>query len=109
MDDVGQVQLALLLVEADARFVIVGGTARLLRGTPHTPNDLDIVVSPTGIERIEAVVADLRIAGQRPLRAGGSPRRVWTSWSPIDVFVEDDLPAWHAVEIDGTRLRVADE
>lgn len=109
MDDVRQVQLALLLVEADARFVIVGGTARLLRGTPHTPKDLDIVVSPTEIGRAEAVVADLRIAGQRLLRGGGSPQRVWTSWSPMDVFVEDGLPGWHMVEIDGTRLRVADE
>ena len=108
MEHVRQVQLALLLAEADARFVIVGGTARLLRGTPHTPNDLDIVVSPTEIAKVEAALAELRRAGQQLLRGGGSPQRVLTSWAPVDVFVKDDLPTWHTVEIDGTRLRVAD-
>ena len=37
----------------------------------------------------------------------GSPQRVLTPWSPVDVFVA--LPAWHTVDVDGTGLRVANE
>ena len=105
---VRQVQLALLLAERGARFVIVGSTARHLHGAARLPKDLDLVVARIDAPVLEGALRRLASGGQlRP--DGASPQGVLTSWSPVDVFLEDDLPAWHPVEVDGTELRVADE
>ncbi|WP_345482209.1 hypothetical protein [Amnibacterium soli] len=102
-------QLALLLTEAAAAFVIVGGTARLLRGDRHTPSDLDVAATSDQSVRLSIALRALSPGPRAPQPKKVGPWRVITSWSPLDVFVEDDLPAWHTIEIDGTRLWVADE
>lgn len=100
-----QVRLAALLAEGGASFVVVGGTARHLRGDPRRPRDLDVVVLPGALDGLAQAVTAL---GGSPLRPGPSPRRVDTPWSPVDVFVEDDLPAWTTVAVGDVELRVAD-
>lgn len=109
MPQARQVQLSLLLAEDGARFVIVGSTARLLRGATRTPRDLDIVALPMDRSSVATVLARLTVPGV-PLRPDSpSPQRLITSWSPVDVFLQDEPPDFHTVEIDGTTLQVADE
>ena len=106
--DCGQVQLALVLAEAGSRFVVVGGTARFLRTDQRRPRDLDLVVRPVDERVLDAAFAALGVAQRRPRLTELSPRRVLTSWSSVDVFVEDQLPAWSEVVVDGVGLRVGD-
>lgn len=107
---VRQVQLALLLVDVGARFVIVGSTARHLENSAaRLPRDLDLVVARSDVPMFVSLLSGIADTG-RPLRpAGGSPQRVMTSWTPVDVFLDDALPARHTVAIGGTELWVVDE
>lgn len=107
---VRQVQLALLLADLKASFVIVGSTARHLHDpAARLPRDLDLVVTRSHVPVFASLLSGIADTS-RPLRpAGGSPQQVMTSWTPVDVFLEDVLPTWHTVEIGGTHLQVVDE
>ena len=74
------VALAVALTGAEARLVVVGGTARHLRGSAHRPRDLDVVVAARDVPRL---VETLRLLGvdsgaARILRSGCS--RLETSY-----------------------------
>ena len=99
-------QLAAALVGAGAEVVVVGGAARRLRGLPHRPADLDVVVAPAGTGRL---VGALRVIGvdttaARLLRSGCS--RLETSYGPLDVFV-GAVPAAQTARVDGVAVRFA--
>jgi hypothetical protein len=64
------------LVEAGVHHCIVGGWAAVLHGVKRVPHDLDVVVRPWQLPRIEALVADLGYAYVGPLEVHdpGTPR-----------------------------------
>lgn len=107
--DRGQVLLAVLLVEAGAGLVVVGSTARYLRGGRPAPRDLDVVVHRDDRSALDAALAAVAARPSRALAVDLSPQRFETAWSPVDVFVEDVLPTHVEVDVDGVRVRVADE
>ncbi|WP_133765087.1 hypothetical protein [Amnibacterium kyonggiense] len=109
MTGVRQVQLALLLTDLGAPCVIAGGTARLLRGATHIPRDLDLVVTRRETTQMRAILQRFAIRSSRARHADMFGWSVSTSWGQVDVFVQDDLPGWHLVEVDGLEMRVADE
>ena len=99
------VDLAVALVRGGAEVVVVGGTARLLRGEAHRPRDLDVVVAQ---EAVPALVQALGALGETVcadalLRCGESAVR--TSYGPLDVFVRR-RPAASGVLVDGVCLAV---
>jgi hypothetical protein len=76
--------LARELTLAGARAVVVGSTARRLRGEAGvTPRDLDVVVDIDDVRRLSAAMRRLGIDGV--VRRGGGT--VLTGWCPLDVFV----------------------
>ena len=81
------VDLAVALVRAGARVVVVGGAARHLLGAPRVPKDLDLVVEPRAIDSLVQALAllDVMTTAARLLRCGCS--RFATSYGPLDVFV----------------------
>jgi hypothetical protein len=79
--------LARELMRLGAQFVVVGGTARWLRGDPRPPRDLDIVVTDdevpdlvTALNHIGVDVTAQRMARCRTVSLA-------TAFGPLDVFV----------------------
>ena len=107
--DCSQVQLALVLAEAGCSFVVVGSAASFLRGSDWTPRDLDLVVRPEREAALDAALVSVGVPRRVRCRVLPSPRRVLTSWSTVDVFVEDVVPVWSEVVLDGVGLRVLHE
>lgn len=96
------VALACALVDAGADLVVVGGTARHLRGQPHCPRDLDVAVTElasllTALSRF-GVRADLRGVTRGVVR-------VDTALGPLDVFRGTALAG--LLDVGPTSLRVA--
>ena len=96
--------LAVELVRAGARLVVVGGTARRLLGRRHRPRDLDVVVGdgdvPTlvgALSRLGVVVSAARLHRCRDVALA-------SGWGPLDVFVREALPSGVPVEAAGRWL-----
>lgn len=100
------VDLAVALVRAGADVVVVGGTARLLRGAARPPRDLDVAVAPSAVDGLVAALGQLGVptTAARLLRGGCS--RVPTAYGPLDVFV-GPAPASAPLAVAGAALQVA--
>lgn len=83
------VALALELEALGASFVVVGSTARAVRGLDVRPADLDVVVRLRDVDAfvvaVRALGGDLTAARLRRCR----DVHVDTAWGPLDVFVTD--------------------
>ena len=81
------IDLAAALVEAGARLTVSGGTARRLRGAPHRPRDLDVLVAEPDVPGLVDALRTLGVDAEarRLLRSRCS--RLDTSYGPLDVFV----------------------
>jgi len=99
------VDLAVALVRGGAEVVVVGGTARLLRGAPHRPRDLDVVVAEQAVPALVGALGELgeTVSVAALLRCG--EMAVSTSYGRLDVFV-GRRPAASGVLVDGVRLAV---
>lgn len=99
------VQLAMELSTAGATFVVVGGVARFLAGEEHRPRDLDIVVPPSGVDRLAAALRSLGTATSASVLLRVRDVSLSTSYGPLDVFVTD-MPAAHGLDLSGVSLQV---
>lgn len=99
-------ELAVRLVAEGARFVIVGSTARRLRGAGVCPGDLDVAVTPQDLPNLAQPLATLG-AHLGPRLPNAGPVTVHTPWGPLDVFVTEALPPAETVTVHGVRLEVA--
>ena len=101
-----RVALALLLVRHGAELVVVGGTARWLRGGPQAPRDLDLAVAEADLPALVDALAHLgvEVSAERLRRSGVVALR--TAWGPVDVFVGAVPPAV-PLTVDGCTLAVA--
>lgn len=95
--------LAAELLAAGARFTIVGGLAKRLRGLPHRPRDLDIAVAETDLDALRHALEAVGASVPVRLRSGS---RCTTAWGCIDVFI-GEVRATHDVQIDGHPVRIA--
>jgi NAD(P)-dependent dehydrogenase (short-subunit alcohol dehydrogenase family) len=100
------VDLAVALARAGAEVVVVGGTARLLRGAARAPRDLDVAVAPSAVDGLVGALGSLgvRTTAARLLRCRCS--RVRTTYGPLDVFV-GPAPAAGPLAVAGSVLQVA--
>src|ERR1700680_4440088 len=121
--------LLFALNDAGVEFLIVGGLAAVLNGTPVNTYDVDVVHrrTPENVDRImpvlDALEAIYRIQPERRLRPAKSSllspghQNLITKYGPLDLLgsigrnmsYEDLLP--HSVEMDigeGIRIRVLD-
>ena len=100
--------MAVELAARGADFVVVGGTARWLRGATRWPRDLDIAVAEDRSHTLVRALADLGV----DLSIGRLHRcgtvRVDTAWCELDVFVAARAPAVGGLLVDGCELAVAD-
>lgn len=87
-----------------AQVVVVGGTARWLRAALGHPRDLDVVVTPDAVPALAAALNDLGVPAQAASLMRCRQVRFQTGWGPLDVFVEEDPPAWGPVLIDGVPV-----
>lgn len=94
------VQLAVVLARDGVRFVVVGGTARLLLGGDHPPADLDVVVRCPG-QLLDALAR----LGAAPARVRRAPARINTCFGPVDVFV-GQVATTTLVGVGGTVLTI---
>ena len=94
--------LAVALARLGATFTVVGGAARRLRGRPHVPRDLDVLVDAASVASFRQALD--RIGADVPRRFLPATR-VATSWGPLDVFV-GRAGRVRAVEHAGHRLWV---
>ena len=88
--------LAAVLVASGARLVVVGGTARRLRGASRRPRDLDIVLAEgaASTAAVAAVLARLATAPSGP--EARRPLTVDTSLGRLDVV---DTVSVHALPV----------
>ncbi|MGN6600032.1 MAG: hypothetical protein ACTHMW_12245 [Actinomycetes bacterium] len=100
-------ELACVLAQLDAGCVVVGGTARRLRGALHRPRDLDIAVARGDVGRLVGAVRALLPATDLRGLEQGSDVRIATAWGPLDVFVVDTLPVADPAVVQGVQLEVA--
>jgi hypothetical protein len=96
--------LARELTLAGARTLVVGSTARRLRGGASvTPRDLDldVVVDADEVRRLTVALRRLRVDGVVRQKGGTVP----TGWCPLDVFVGPP-PAAVGVVVGGVPVAV---
>lgn len=100
-------ELARVLSQLGGRCVVVGGTARRLRGRRHHPRDLDVTVARADLDSLAAALsvlvpwADLRGLVQ------GRDASISTGWGQLDVFVVDALPPADGLTVRGVPVQVA--
>ena len=99
--------LAEVLARHGARFVVVGGTARRLRGGSHGPRDLDVAVLAADVPGLARVLHGLSTPVDAGALGRGRPSSIATGWGPLDAFVVEDLPAADPVDVDGVPVEVA--
>lgn len=100
------VRLACALRRGGARFVIVGGAARLLASGVGRPRDLDIVVDEADLRELVCVLGEIGILAGVASLARTRQRRLDSFWGPLDVFVEPPPPSW-PWGVAGSALMVA--
>jgi hypothetical protein len=99
------VTLAAELASLGARFVVVGSTARLLRGErPARPADLDVVVEEADVDPLVAALHAIGVATSAPPILRCRHVRLLTGWGPLDVVVAPWPP--HGTTYAGADLRV---
>lgn len=99
-------ELAITLTAYGARFVVVGSTARRLRGCDLCPGDLDVVVVPGELSGLAGALHEVGVTFARRFGRVG-PVTVTTPWCPLDVFVADTHPAAGTTTVAGVPLVVA--
>jgi hypothetical protein len=100
------VALARELALLGADVVVVGSTARLLRGFRVDPADLDVAVRDDALPSLVHALAALGSPVDAGRLARGRCVRVSTAWGPLDVFV-GPVPHGPQVDVDGVRVGVA--
>lgn len=101
------VALAVELTRAGGRLVVVGGTARALRGSGTRARDLDVRVADDDVPPLVHALDALGVeVGERQLRRGRTVS-LDTAWGPLDIFVGPGNGRESSVEVAGTELMVS--
>lgn len=99
------VALARELALLGADVVVVGSTARLLRGQAVDPADLDVSVSDECVPSLARALAALGSPVDAGRLSRGRCSRMATAWGPLDVFVGPAARA--SIDIDGVAVAVS--
>jgi NADPH-dependent ferric siderophore reductase len=95
--------LAAELARRGADVVVVGGTARWLRGAKQRPRDLDVVVDPASVPALVDALESLAVPVHLTTLLRCRDVRIDTPWGPLDVFV-GPRPTSSTVLVEGVQV-----